>query len=415
MIVKIKCFLVLAGFLLFLFVEGCGKSGGGHDLIQNKSAEMESSLSDKPISTYQTELLSLAFNTATAIPLKPHIKDRSRAQEKVVKACLELDQPVSALRFIEEIYNWRRGTGYAELAFYCAERGYSNKVQEYLNLADQVSDSAEGWCRDRIRVKITQTYTLLGQNQQAKKYETDIAKSETGKVAQVKALVADENSFDEQMNLLGTLTATEDFDTLRNTLKAYVNLFNRFYEDVNRRSLAEEKIKNLWSKMPVFIRIELLMEMAGFALDHADKIKGLELVNEAKNLFDGAKWPLKNHIKIMSKLNELRYQAGDRKTAKTEMDKLLNFFNTKGDKIVNIYRAGVLRPIAEAYQSMRDKETALLIYKRAVEEGIKNPNSRPRAEDLSATCLSMALNKVEPDAELWDKIRKIKDELGDPW
>ncbi len=64
---------------------------------------------------------------------------------------------------------------------------------------------------------------------------------------------------------------------------------------------------------------------------------------------------------------------------------------------------------------MDDTAAALMVYKRAVEEGVENPNSRPRAEDLSATCLSMALHMVEPDAELKNRIRQISEGLGDPW
>jgi hypothetical protein len=53
--------------------------------------------------------------------------------------------------------------------------------------------------------------------------------------------------------------------------------------------------------------------------------------------------------------------------------------------------------------------------RRFVEEGVENPNSRPRAEDLSATCRSMALHAVEPDADLWKRMRQIGDGLGPPW
>ena len=55
------------------------------------------------------------------------------------------------------------------------------------------------------------------------------------------------------------------------------------------------------------------------------------------------------------------------------------------------------------------------MYKTAVEEGTANPNSRPRAEDLTATCCSMALSAVEPDKELWAKLKQIYEGLGEPW
>ena len=414
MIVKLKFFLLLACSTLFLFTAGCVRQYRIDDVAQNKSG-MVGSLTDKPLAAYQNELLDLAFKTAAAIPIKPHIKDRSLSQEKVVEASLELDQPLLALSLIENIGNWRRGAGYADLAFYCARHGYTGEVQQYLDLADQISESGEDWRRDQIRVKIANTYTLLGQTQQADQFETGVVDSELGKVAGVKAMIAEEDSFDEQMKVLDALITPGNFDVVVNALKSCTNLFNRFYDNAERRSLVEDKIKTSWSKLPIFMRIELLTDLAGFALDHADQARALELVNEAQLFMDGAQWLPEYRIPMISKLAKLRFRAGDRQKARTDVDALLALFDSQGDKIVNIYRAGTLRPLAEAYQLMGDTAAALAVYKRALKEGVENPNSLPRAEDLSATCLSMALHGVEPDAELWTRIHKINEGLGEPW
>jgi len=414
MTVKLRLFLLLSGSTLFLFTAGCGKQDRTDDVAQNQSGVVVS-LTDTPLAVYQNELLDHAFETAAAIPVKPHIKDRARAQEKVVETSLELDQPLWALSLIERIDNWRRGSGYCDLAFYCARHGYTGEVQQYLNLAVEVSESAEDWRRDQIRVKIANTYVWLGQTVQTDQFETGVVDSESGKVAGVKALIAGEEHFDEQMNALDALIAPGNFDIVENALKACANLFNRFYDDAGRRLLAEEKIKTSWDKLPIFKRVELLTELAGFALDHADQTKALELVNEAQLFMDSAQWRPEHRIPMISELVKLRFRAGNRQKARTDADALLALFDSQRDKIVNIYRAGALRPLAEAYQSMDDTAVALAVYKRAVEEGVENPNSRPRAEDLSATCCSMALHGVEPDAELWIRVRQINDGLGDPW
>src|SRR3990170_7437977 len=411
MMVKLKLFLLLAGSTLFLFTAGCGK----HDRTDDVAQSMAGSLTDKPLAVYQNELLDHAFETAAAIPVKPHIKDRSRAQEKVVETSLELDQPLWALSLIERIDNWRRGSGYCDLAFYCARHGYTGEVQQYLNLAVEVSESAEDWRRDQIRVKIANTYVWLGQTVQTDQFESGVVDSESGKVAGVKALIAGEDHFDEQMNALDALIAPGNFDIVENALKACANLFNRFYDDAGRRLLAEEKIKTSWDKLPIFKRVELLTELVGLALDHTDQVKALELINEAQQFIDSAQWRQEHRIPLVSELIKLRFLAGDGQKARTDADTLLALFDSQRDKIVNIYRAGALRPLAEAYQSMGDTDAALAVYKRAVEEGVENPNSRPRAEDLSATCCSMALHSMEPDAELWTRILQIKEELGDPW
>ena len=83
--------------------------------------------------------------------------------------------------------------------------------------------------------------------------------------------------------------------------------------------------------------------------------------------------------------------------------------------IVNIYRAQCLRSIAEAWHALGDQPRALAAYARAAEAGVENPNSRPRADDLAATCCSLATNNCEPDTALWKRLEAIRDGLGDPW
>lgn len=420
MIVKLRLIFLFAAFTLIWLTVGYGKQDRTDTVVQDKSGVAYTTkdmppLKDKPLATYQNELIDLAFETASAIPIKPHIKDRSRTQEEVVVASLKLDQPRRALRFIEKIDNWRRGSAYGDLAFYCARQGYTNEVQKYLKLADQVAEVTEGWRRDQIRVKIAKTYTWLGQDQQAEQFEADVVDSESGKVVGVKVMIADENYFGEQMEALDSLIASGNFDIIKNALKSYTRLFNRFYYDVERRSLVEEKIKTSWGKLPIITRIELLMELAGFALDNADQAKALELVKETQLLMDEAKWPPEYYIKLKAKLVELQFRAGNEQKARINADSLRTFFNSQKSKIMNIYRAGTLRPLAEAYQSMGNTTAALEVYKRVIEEGVENPNSRPRAEDLSATCISMALHRLEPDFELWTRIHQINKELGDPW
>ena len=72
-------------------------------------------------------------------------------------------------------------------------------------------------------------------------------------------------------------------------------------------------------------------------------------------------------------------------------------------------------PIAEAYAAMGDRDTALATYRLAMDQAVINPNSRPRAEDLTMICRSMALGAVEPDAALWARMRQIHQGLGRPW
>ena len=64
------------------------------------NAVADDSYEDKPIEEYRLQLLDLGFSGVSKIPLRPHIKNRSRAQLTVVETCLELGQAKTAERYI---------------------------------------------------------------------------------------------------------------------------------------------------------------------------------------------------------------------------------------------------------------------------------------------------------------------------
>jgi len=407
--------------LLFCLLTACSDAHAGSGSTAAPSSVVVPSISDAPLAAYRGELLDLAFKAASAFPIKPHLKNRSRTQETVVEASLALDQPHRALAYGEKIDNWLRGVAYAEFAFYCARHGSVNDVEPWLERARKVSasvaddENTQDWQQDRIRSTIAKTYACLGQRERAAELEAGVVDSESGKVNAVKAMQSDADGFEEQLRALDEAVSIGNFDRVKGALQACSLLFDHFYSDVERRSRVEEKIKGSWNKMPLPIRVELTMTLAGFALGHEDREKALALVNEGRALVDGAKWNPEDVIPLAARLAGLRWRAGDTDTARKEADSALALFESERAKIVDIFRAAVLRPLAEAYRSMGDAPAALAVYKRAVEAGVENPNSRPRAEDLSATCCSMALHEVEPDAALKTRMTEICNGLGPPW
>lgn len=371
---------------------------------------------DKPLTAFQTNLLQTAFEIATAIPVVPHIKDRSKTQAAVVTACFELNQPQRALGYIEKIGDWRRGAGYADFAFYITQNGFTNEVQKYLNLAEAIASiTDQDWRRDRIKVRIAQTHRMLGQTTFSEQFSAGLEKSETGKAEQTEAAVCATDDFQRQTEDLERIIAVADFEQTKNALYALAELFNRFYANAERRNLSEEKIKSLWSPMPLFVRIELLEKLAGFAVGHHDLPKALALTNEAQTIADGAQWPVEYRIPLTARLAALRFRSGEPMQARESLRLVTELYTEKQQEIIDIERTEALIPVAEAFQTAGDTPSALSIYKQAAEAAVVNPNNRPRAEDLSAICVSMALNRVAPDQALWKRIREIQADLGDPW
>ena len=371
---------------------------------------------DKPLAAYQNDLIDVAFGSAVMIPVDPHIYDRSRTQEAVVATCIKLDQPKRAMGYAARISDWRQGACYADLAFYCVKHGHREDAQKLIDLATPIAKAAgEDWQKDAIRVKIAKAQVLLGQAAQAQESETNLENSETGKVMAVRISQGDDDSFDAQMKALEPLLAAkQQIDIIRNGLESATQLFDRFYGDAGRRELVEKMIKDSWRPMPLPVRIDLLARLTEFALGHSDQAKAMELAGEAQDIFEGANWPLEYGMQLSARLADLRFRAGDKDKAKQDADAAAARYKSGRAGIVDINRAGAIRPLAQAYQAMGDTAGAMAVYRQAIEDGAENPNSRPRAMDLSATCCSMALCGFEPDADLWSRIRQIQQGLGKP-
>ena len=373
-------------------------------------------VTDQPLDEYRIQLLDLAFESASKFPLDPFIKDRSREQEKVVAACFELDQPQRALRYSQQIKNWRRGACLADYAFYCAQHGQTKGLETYLNEAEALSMSASlQWRRDRVRANIARTHLLLGREFEAKQMLAGLEDSEIGKIEAVRASLSSADNFDQRIATLDSLVATKKFDVMKNALESATKLYDRFYDDAARRQTVRRKLVDNSVTMPVMFRVDLVSELVKIALAHDDPDTATQVLDEVMLLFKGSNWPAEYYVPLAARLATLRGRCGDREQAREQLADALKIYEQYENRFLDIDRSDALRPIAEAYHAIGDRSDALVIYKKAVEKGVENPNARPRAVDLSATCVSMAVNGFEPDAALWARLRQIHQGLKQPW
>lgn len=372
-------------------------------------------LVDRPLEAFRRELLQTAFAVASSIPAEPHVKDRSRAQEAAVAACLRLDQPALARQYISRIENWRRGVAYADLAIYAARQGAIGEVQDCLILANACLPSAEEWRGDRIRVKVAEAHVLLGQLLSAAELVRSADPIESAKLARAHAMTADAEQFDAHMSAMEPVLATRGFDQVRTALEACAELHDRLYDDKARRSRAEERIRGAWGPLPAPVRVELLLTMAGNAIGHDDAAAARAFADDAEHILNGSNWLPEDRIETLSEIAAVRARAGDRDGARRGADAAMELYGVDRERIAGMFRAQPLRAIAVAYQAIGDGTRASETYALALEEGAENPNARPRALDLSATCVSMAEASFEPSKDLWDRIARIRGGLVPPW
>lgn len=374
-------------------------------------------------------LLRLAFDSASAIPVRPHEKDRARAQEEVVAAAIANGRRDLAAEWVERIDTWRRGTAYADLAYALAAEGERPEIRRYLVLASGIADREAEWRRDRIRMKIARVHARLGEVAEARRIAGTLPDSESGKIDEARiagaaappsgadeaAMAAEAAAFDLDVESLDRILASQLFDPARHALDAFVALHARHYPNQVRRDLVEARIRGGWRLLPVDLRIDLLLRIAENARAAGDAAASRRLVADAVAMAEGGSWIAEHEVPLLGRLSHASQHAGSPEEARRLAAKAIEVFDARRETIFDIYRAAALRPVAEAYAAMGDAEAARLVYRRAIEEGVGNPNARPRAIDLSATCVSMATSGVLPDEATAARLLEIRSLLGDPW
>jgi len=368
------------------------------------------------LSEFQDELLEICYEAATKFPLNPHIKNRSRAQAQVVDATFELADPERALRYTMGIEDWRRGACYADYAYQMALRGDSDRAHEFVGKAEQFLEEEADWRGYRILAKIARTHQRLGNTELAAEVAgqiengTELAAYETERARDREEVeLADQLAWAEQTAKGGSL---EEMDLVFQTLTV---VYERVYADEEARAAIEEALQGIRSNAPLELTLRTLEDLTRIAIANGDLDHARELSTETDDLFGSVDWSSESEIQVGSKVAEMRYLAGEEEGALEELARLKRLYDISLPRIFDVFRADALVPLAEAYAAISETDKAYETYALALEESTKNPNSRPRVDDLILISLSMIHQGLEPTPEMMERIREINEGLGDPW
>ncbi|MEZ6017603.1 MAG: hypothetical protein R3F49_21015 [Planctomycetota bacterium] len=417
--------LFALGLLAPLALLACGRAESAVLSSQGDEArapepEPLAALVDAPLAAQRKRLLELSFEAASKMPSAPHVKNRSRAQEGVVSAVLRLGQARQALEASAQIDNWRRGTAYAALALHEAAAGHAAAARRCLALAQEVHAEAleqdeQEWRADRLLARISQVKWALGDIEGALALEREIDAAELADLVAAKARDAAAEDYEAQFAELERLVGTGDFNLTRNALAVGAALHDRFYDNEARRAQLEAWITTAWKPLPIDLRIDLVERIVANAEARGDAARGREMTALVAQLADQVSWTPELRIAVQARLAKLLLRVGQSELALQRLGAALDLFSAERERIFDVFRAGALRPVAEAYAAAGQTDAALSVFRLAVEEGALNPNSRPKAEDLAATCCALAESGLVLDDEFMARMEAISNGLAAPW
>lgn len=365
-------------------------------------------LKDQPVKAYRLELIDLAWKAATSYPLDPHIKNRGRAEELVVNGALGIQQPHLAWGYAKKVVNWRKGASHAEIAHYLLEQNDTEHVEYFLRQALLFSkDSKQGWRQQRVKARVASARVLMGNREGAAGLlsEEDFAGQSEQIAAQ--AAVADEAEFDQLVAALDSMVAAQGYNEILAAMHGYADMYGHYYKQAERRALLKTRLQAAWKDMPGLLRFQVMCKLIDAAMDQDDLQTATALVEETDSIRQSFSWPIDYDLKFRSDIARYRFAIGQGDMARKLLDESIDLSAKKVEGLENFYRAGAVRPLAEAYAALGDEQRALEIYTRVVELGAVNPNMRPRVRDITATCVSMAVHDIKPDAKLFNRIRGI--------
>jgi tetratricopeptide (TPR) repeat protein len=364
--------------------------------------------------------LELAFQAASALPQMPHAKTRARLQEQVALAYLGAGDADRAEACFDLIDNWRRGVGYADLAQHWVLAGQPKRAEALLQRALAVGEDSRGteqqaWRRGRILGKASAVLMSLGRDGEAAKLAAGLESVEAMPVQLAQMRKLGRGDWDLLAERLKHAVAAGQFEEQRAALEAACEFQSRFYEDSILREKVLSAIHTSWGKMPAQVRLGLIQTLGATAQANGDGKAALTQLEMAEDFMAGLVWRVEEELPWVAAFAKLRANCGDRDGAKEALRRALLRYDAGEKDIVDIYRSGALRPLAEAYVVLGERERAQAIYRRALDAGGVNPNSRPRAEDFVATVCSMTGVGFQPNAALLQHMAEFQGTLGAPW
>jgi tetratricopeptide (TPR) repeat protein len=375
----------------------------------------------KPDSEVETTELTVArwtdfaFEVATAIPNEIHGRERAKAQHAVVRALVEQGRLLRAAQLAPAIKGWRQGEALAEVALAQAKAGDAEAAR---NLAKQALALVPGlldWQRERVRVMVGRVYVWLGDQSEADRLGSGVGESEMGKIAAARAARFPAEQFDAQIASLEDWIKTRNFDLVRNSVDVALEFYVASLKDAPRRSRIETLVAAANDQLAFDLRIANLLRISEILRVAGEPEAARGSVAKADAVLSAAKWTPEDAVLQRALIARAKARLGDREQALADLDTALAHFDGSREQIVDIFRARPLRAVAEAYATLGERDRALAVYSRAVDEGALNPNARPRAEDLSATALSMGVSGIVPSEALEARLQAIRAGLAEPW
>jgi tetratricopeptide (TPR) repeat protein len=369
-----------------------------------------------PTASAQREaLLQRAFDIASLLPADPHAFERARAQALAAKAAIELDMLDRAEAWARRIQGWQRGEVLALIAQRLAADGRADRALALAAEALGVEDADHPWGAEFVAVEVAKVHVALGDDGRAYALLSPESQVALGTIEAARTPTIAEDELDHQADAFDRAIATGHFDLARTGIAGYRAWLERTMTDVARRERALRALDGAIPGLPLDLQVREWCALAELLARRGQGALAEDRLVRAEEARASTQFLPEDIAPVGVLVVRTERLLGHPRRALATLEDLLAEYGRVHEEIVDLRRATSLRALAEQYAALGDIAAALRCYDAAIEEGMRNPNGRPRAEDLCATCVSMAVAGVTPPPDLVRRVTTAQGALADPW
>jgi len=361
------------------------------------------------------DLLDLAFQISTKIPSEPFASDRARMQALVAQVCIKDGSLIQASRYASKIEGWRQGELFALIGQQYANANDAQLARDFAARAMEVAANEIDWRRERIATETAKIYLQLGDSTKASSLVEGATQAELGKIETARTAIMNESQLDNQADMFDKALVTKNFDLARSAIEGYLVWLDRVSQDQTRTTRALKAIDDALPGLPFDLQVKYEIDLADHLHKNLKRDLAILKLDKATEIFLATTFLPEDVAPLGAMIARARIRMGDPQSARVLLKRFYTEHSTRREGITNLRRATSLRALAEGFCELGDREDAIACYTWALEEGTINPNARPRAEDLGATCISMAEYGISPTPVLMHRIDTIRNSLTDPW
>jgi hypothetical protein len=371
--------------------------------------------------TDKTEALEWGFKFASAIPVKPHLIDRSKSQYQILEVYLERDMPDEVAQRASRIVDWRACLSYADLAVYFAREDQEEKVSQYSERArecgDRLVDWETSWQRDRVLLRIAEAQVTAGQLKAAEETEAELPAESAGQARTLRLSLMDgPDDYVKKINQLKSMENSEHMEVRRNVARAYIAILTQLDFEVTDEQSAtlRTRVYEVAETLPQLMQHEVLCSLSRAAFTASQEEMGRDALEYAEKQLRKHELKARFDVKALTELANIWVEgAGDFQRAESllyEAKDLLMKGRLKGTDQVR-----ALISLAQGYGIHGSHEEAWDLFRQALQTADAQVNARPRAMNLTEICAAIGEWGVPWPDDVAKEMKRLYETLGDPW